>query len=112
MKIYISGAVSNNHNYQRDFERAEKYLKKEYPHAEIFNPVTWTQKQFKNPENMAWADLMLALLNELNEGSFTHMFMIPYWASSDGAWTEKTFAEKMGITVIYPKQIQGGCYEL
>ena len=39
MKIYISGAISNNPNYREDFEKAEKYLKEKHPDAETINPV-------------------------------------------------------------------------
>ena len=39
MKIYISGAITNNPNYKEDFERAEDYLQREYPNAEIINPA-------------------------------------------------------------------------
>lgn len=39
MKIYISGAITNNPNYKEDFERAEDYLQREYPGAEIINPA-------------------------------------------------------------------------
>lgn len=39
MKIYISGAITNNHNYKEDFERAEDYLQREYPSADIINPA-------------------------------------------------------------------------
>ena len=39
MKIYISGAITNNPNYKEDFERAEDYLQREYPSAEIVNPA-------------------------------------------------------------------------
>ena len=100
MKIYISGAISNNPDYKDDFAKAEKFLKREYPLSEIFNPVTWTQQQFRAPEEMAWADLMLALLNELNDGSFTHMYMMPNFSDSVGACIEYEFAKKIGLTVI------------
>ena len=39
MKIYISGAITNNHDYKEDFERAEDYLQREYPSADIINPA-------------------------------------------------------------------------
>ena len=39
MKIYISGAITNNPNYKEDFERAEDYLQREYPSADIINPA-------------------------------------------------------------------------
>ena len=39
MKIYISGAITNNPNYKEDFERAEDYLQRKYPKAEIINPA-------------------------------------------------------------------------
>ena len=39
MKIYISGAITNNPNYKKDFERAEDYLQREYPSADIINPA-------------------------------------------------------------------------
>ena len=39
MKIYISGAITNNPNYKEDFERAEDFLQREYPSADIINPA-------------------------------------------------------------------------
>lgn len=39
MKIYISGSISNNHNYKEDFERAEDYIFNNMPNAEVINPA-------------------------------------------------------------------------
>ena len=87
MKIYISGAITSNPNYKDDFERAEDYLQKEYPKAEIINPAlvnSFLPKSTTHEEYMRMSFCMLDMADAI--------YMIKNWKTSCGASQEYGYA--------------------
>lgn len=101
-RIYLSGRVSGLAFYDayESFTAGEKavrdILKKrgigQYDFT-IVNPLSLPSIQH------SWADYMIRDLMLLKE--CTHIAMLPGWQDSKGAIVEKSFAEGMGIEVIY-----------
>ena len=87
MKIYISGAISNNPNYMEDFKRAEDDLGKEFPKAEIINPAlvnSYLPKSTTHEEYMQMSFVMLDMADSI--------FMMKNWKTSCGASQEYGYA--------------------
>ena len=87
MKIYISGKISNNPNFKEKFEKAEDYLNKEYPNAEIINPAlvnSFLPKSTTHEEYMRMSFLMLDMADAI--------FMMKNWKTSCGASQEYGYA--------------------
>ena len=87
MKIYISGAITNNPNYKEDFERAKDYLRKEYPSAEIINPAlvnSHLPKSTTHEEYMRMSFVMLDMCDSV--------YFINGWEESKGANQEYGYA--------------------
>ena len=96
MKIYISGAISNNPNYKEDFERAEDYLQREYPSAEIINPAlvnSFLPKSTTHEEYMRMSFCMLDMADSV--------FMIDGWQKSCGASQEYGYALAKGKCILF-----------
>ena len=99
MKIYISGAISNNKNYMEDFERAEDYLGKEFPKAEIINPAlvnSFLPKSTTHEEYMKMSFLMLDMADAI--------FMMKNWKTSCGASQEYGYALAKDKTILFEKE--------
>ena len=80
MKIYISGAITNNQNYKEDFERAEDYLQREYPSADIINPAlvnSCLPKSTTHEEYMRMSFCMLDMADSI--------YMLKGWSKSCGS---------------------------
>ena len=95
MKIYISGAISNNKNYMEDFERAEDYLGKEFPKAEIINPAlvnSFLPKSTTHEEYMRMSFCMLDMADSV--------FMIDGWQKSCGASQEYGYALAKDLIIL------------
>lgn len=87
MKIYISGSISNNHNYKEDFERAEDYIFNNMPNAEVINPALvngFLPKSTTHEEYMKMSFCMLDMADAV--------FMIDGWQKSCGASQEYGYA--------------------
>ena len=87
MKIYISGAITNNPNYKEDFERAEDYLQKEFPNAEIINPAlvnSFLPKSTTHEEYMRMSFCMLDMCDSV--------YFISGYENSKGACMEYGYA--------------------
>lgn len=87
MKIYISGAITNNPNYKEDFERAEDYLQREYPKSEIINPAlvnSFLPKSTTHEEYMRMSFCMLDMCDSI--------YMLGNWQKSCGASQEYGYA--------------------
>ena len=92
MKIYISGAISNNPNYNEDFERAEKQLK--YDGYEVINPT-----MVELPPSCTHADYMkvdFALL-DLADG----IYLLNNYEQSKGACMEYGYALAKDMIIMY-----------
>ena len=93
MKVYISGAITNNPNYMQDFQQAEeKLLKAGY---ETVNPT----KIVPYDENKTWKDYMKEDIKVLVDCDA--IFMMNGWKESKGALVEHTLAEILEMEVIY-----------
>ena len=96
MKIYISGAITNNPDYKEDFERAEDYLQREYPSADIINPAlvnSFLPKSTTYEEYMRMSFCMLDMCDSI--------YMIKGWNKSCGANREHGYALAKGMIIMY-----------
>ena len=99
MKIYISGAISNNPNYMKDFERAEDYLGKEFPKAEIINPAlvnSFLPKSTTHEEYMGMSFCMLDMCDSI--------YMLSNWKTSCGASQEYGYALAKDKIILFEKE--------
>ena len=100
MKIYISGAITNNPDYKEDFERAEDYLQREYPSADIINPAlvnSFLPKSTTYEEYMKMSFCMLDMCEAI--------FMMRGWEKSCGANRELGYAIAKKKTVFYEYEL-------
>ena len=96
MKIYISGAITNNPNYKEDFERAEDYLQREYQNDEIINPAlvnSFLPKSTSHKEYMRMSFCMLDMCDSI--------YMLQGWEESCGANRELGFALAKDMIIMY-----------
>ena len=96
MKIYISGAITNNHDYKEDFERAEDYLQREYPSADIINPAlvnSFLPKSTTHEEYMRMSFCMLDMC--------TAIYMLDGFEKSCGANRELGYAMAKNMIIMY-----------
>jgi hypothetical protein len=95
-KIYISGRISGIENEaEKLFNEAEIYLKKEYPKAEIFNPM----KEFPFVKGKTWEQYMIDDIKLLF--NCTTIFMLTNWNYSRGARIEHNIAINTGKRIIF-----------
>lgn len=87
MKIYISGKISNNPNFKEEFEKAEDYLNKEYPNAEIINPALVNSHLPKSTTHTEYMRMCFVMLDMADS-----IFMINGWQKSCGASQEYGYA--------------------
>ena len=100
MKIYISGAITNNPNYKEDFERAEDYLQREYPSADIINPAlvnSFLPKSTTYEEYMKMCFCMLDMCDGI--------FMLKEWSKSCGSNRELGYSMAKKKTVFYEYEL-------
>lgn len=92
---YISGKITGNPDYKKNFAAAEKQLiASGCRESEIFNPARVTL-----PLSATWKDYMrhdLKILLECNE-----VYMLRDWQDSEGARLEHFIAKKLGYQVTY-----------
>ena len=96
MRIYISGAITNNPNYKEDFERAEDYLQREYPSADIINPAlvnSFLPKSTTYEEYMRMSFCMLDMCEAI--------FMMRGWEKSCGSNRELGYAMAKDMIIMY-----------
>ena len=96
MKIYISGAITNNPNYKEDFERAEDDLQIEYQSADIINPA---KVKAQLPEDTTYEEYMkmsFCLLSLCDVAYFLNG-----WRNSNGANKEYRYALEHSIKAIF-----------
>ena len=98
MKIYISGKITDTVDYVNRFANAEKYLEKEYPDAEIVNPVNLSKKVESEIINPSWQDYMKEAICNLLECDA--IYLIDGWQNSKGARLEYFIASCLDFTFI------------
>jgi hypothetical protein len=95
MLIYISGAITNNENYQAEFQKAEQWLMLK-GHTPI-NPARFITNFPKlTLEQIMKIDYCLL---EMCDG----IFMLGGWQNSKGACAELSYAKSLGKKPIYQK---------
>lgn len=105
-RIYISGPISDNPDYQKDFLRAEialikRYSDLEWPYTEIINPVKVAGVL---PGSFSYEDYMtidMFLLTKCDA-----IYMIPGYEKSKGALAELLMAKSMGLEIYYESEEQ------
>lgn len=89
-RIYISGPITGNKHYKRQFARKAKELKKRG--YEVLNPCFIKA-------TLTWEEYMFIDLNMLKLCS--HIYMMKGWTHSMGATMEHEQAKKDGLQIIY-----------
>lgn len=98
MKIYISGGITDVEDYQRNFSNAEQELRKEYPEAEIENPVIFGKEVEEKISEPKWKDYMKNCISHLLDCDA--IYQIDGWQNSKGARLEYFIATCLDFTVI------------
>jgi len=93
--VYISGKITGNENYEKQFNEAERELKK--MGYEVFNPA-------RIKENWSYEDYMKFDIKHLLECE--QIYLLPNWEDSKGARLEKQIAETVGISTLELKWIK------
>lgn len=95
MLIYISGKMTNNENYYKEFEKAEQWLI-----LKGYTPINPARLK-DTIHGLTYEEYMKIdyKLIELCDG----IFMIGGWQDSKGACAELSYAKSLGKKVIYQK---------
>lgn len=88
MKIYIAGAISNNPDYKKQFEEAEKRLIKQ-GHA-VINPVKNLGFDYKDYIDMGLCELMHC----------EAIYLLKGWEKSNGATLEMIYATTVKMKIL------------
>jgi hypothetical protein len=94
MKVYISGKITNNPNYKKQFEEAEKRLKK--AGNIVMNPAIL-------PEGFEWDEYMKICIAMLDPCEA--IYLLENWTSSKGAITEKSYALKKNKIIMHEDEL-------
>ena len=89
MKIYISGAISNNANYKEQFAAAEQFFIAEG--YEVINPAKNTGDSYKE-----YIDKGL-----MQEMECDAICLLPGWENSKGAKLEFAYASTVGQSIFF-----------
>ena len=85
-----------NPNYKEDFERAEDYLQREYPSADIINPAlvnSFLPKSTTHEEYMRMSFCMLDMCDSI--------YMLSNYENSKGACMEYCYALAKDMIIMY-----------
>lgn len=103
MRIYISGAITGNENYQKDFERGEKIAA--LLNCIPVNPAKLSGQKFRNASPApAWEDYMkfdIPLLCGCQA-----VLMLKGWVCSKGANLEHDIASRLGMQIFYEERME------
>lgn len=91
MRIYISGPITNNPDFKKDFEEAERRLKEKG-----FEPVNPAKTEI---EDGTWKDYMKADIKQLVDCD--GIYMLSGWSKSRGARLERSIAIELDMQVTY-----------
>lgn len=98
--IYISGRISGNKNWQRDFLNAEKFLieKKGYRKVDIVNPIDLSKIVENKMTKPSYNDYMRFDIDVLTKCD--SIFLMKWWWLSRGARLERHIAKVFGLKII------------
>ena len=100
MVVYISGAITNNPNYELDFKIREAHLHQ--MGYRVVNPVKIGKKlESTFYEKPKWEDYMKVCLQELLRCD--GISMLDGWEKSKGAAMEHDIAVKLGMQIVEVK---------
>jgi hypothetical protein len=91
--IYLSGGITKNPNYRKDFRRAERKVRA--AGFEPINPVTLISP-IPLPDHDAYMRISMAWLDEADA-----IYMMCGWSSSEGAQAEYNHARVKGIPILF-----------
>lgn len=94
MKVFISGAISGDPNYESRFNEMEAFLKRRG--FGVINPIENEGFSYKEYIDMALFKLMQCDV----------VVHLDTWASSPGARLEHHYAELIGLPIWYEKDIR------
>lgn len=95
MKVYISGAITNNPNYKKDFAIAEKSLKEQG--YKVFNPASLGEV-----DGWTWKDYMKRDIKQLMECDA--ILLLDNWVNSKGARLEAIIAKNLGLKILSERE--------
>lgn len=98
MKIYISGRITGVENFEDRFKEAELKLRKEYPDAEIVNPIIIGKEVEEQIINPTWNDYMRNCIKHLVECD--SIYLLDDWKNSKGARLEYFIASCLDYSFV------------
>jgi hypothetical protein len=102
--IYISGSITKNKNWEKDFLNAEKYLveKKGYRKVDIVNPIDISKEiESKMTIKPGYNDYMRWDINILMKCN--SIYLLRGWWRSKGARLERHLAKVFRMKIIYQR---------
>lgn len=99
--IYISGRITGNKNWKKQFQQAEDYLKSN-GYKVIINPLNLAaqvNKEIKHPTYIDYMKQDIEILILCDE-----IYMLRGWWRSKGAKLERHIAKVLGMKIIYQKR--------
>lgn len=94
MRVYISGPITNNKTYMKDFEEIENQLV-----AEGFTVVNPAKVNAQLPDGTSYEEYMKMCITMMD--MCDAICMMHLWSTSKGATFEKQYFETMNKPVIY-----------
>lgn len=94
MKVYISGAITNNPNYEAEFAAAEKEIV-EAGH-EVINPAKVNMPLPESTTHDEFMHVSFALMDLCDT-----VFMLKSWETSKGAHMEFEYAMRHKMTIAF-----------
>ena len=99
MRIYISGKITGDENYEKKFAEKEQELKNIFPKCKIINPVKISKKVQRLIKNPSMADYMKADIKKLMKCNV--VYMLDDYSDSRGAKAELEIAKVLSIKIVY-----------
>lgn len=110
MRIYISGAMTSDPDYEEKFSAAERWVWRNYPEAEVVNPVRLSRELERirgaKPDSLPRAEYLKNDIKALLECD--RLVAIPGFEESAGAMLEMNIAIALHLAV---GQISEGDFE-
>ena len=101
MRIYISGAMTSDPDYEEKFNAAEIWIRRKYPEAEVENPVRLSRELEWNrgakPDSLPRHEYLKKDISELMECD--RLVAIPGFEKSAGAMLEINIALSLNLVV-------------